>query len=374
MRSKWEEIAQSIQYEIECGGLSAGDRLPTEKELAALWSVARMTVHRAMDDLQRRGLVVRKRRLGTVVAEPAPAKRSVVGMLFFHTNDFPQADYIHGIRSALPDAVHLLFCDTGNDAAREADYLDQMRSLADAIICYPTCAPRNTAQMNRIIRSGFPLVCVDRIPEGVCGDAVVTDNYGSSHRALRTLQQQGHRHIALFCYDEMEVSSARERYEAYCRAMADSGSEDASPWVRKLPRGAGYDLAKMTGIVHDALFTLLRQPQPATAVFCEDDYILAAVLEACHRLGLYPPHDLSILSFNDCPAFIPRLTNGVDRLAQQTQVMGRIAAERLQRRMAGETFPNEVLSVPALFYPAVEKSRPAASHVVLSRSAEIAAY
>ncbi len=358
MSSRWEEIARSIHTAIDNGTLLPGDRLLSETELAAQWDVCRMTAHRAMDALQQQGLVVRRRRLGTVVAEKRPLSPKVVALLFFHANDFPQVDYIQGIRAGLPDTYDLLFCDTRNDPAREADYLRRMQTQADAIICYPTCDPANTDILQRITSAGKPLICVDRIPEGLSADAIVTDNFGSTHAALQSLQQQGHRNIAFFGYREMEVSSARERYEAYLKALAADGLSDLNRWTRFLPKGMGYDLAHLMQTIHEALFTLLHQPGPPTAVFCEDDYIMASILEACERQALSIPRDLAVLSFNDCPIFIPRLTRGVDRLVQQAQPIGRMAAARLQQRVIGEHLPPSVLRVPALFHAAAAGHSP----------------
>jgi GntR family transcriptional regulator len=57
---------------ISAGRLAAGDRLPTEHNLAAWLGVSRMTLRHALASLARRGLVTRAvgRRGGTFVAEP----------------------------------------------------------------------------------------------------------------------------------------------------------------------------------------------------------------------------------------------------------------------------------------------------------------
>jgi GntR family transcriptional regulator len=47
-----------------------GDRVPAERELAAEWGVARMTLRRALDELVADGLIVRRQGYGTFVARP----------------------------------------------------------------------------------------------------------------------------------------------------------------------------------------------------------------------------------------------------------------------------------------------------------------
>jgi GntR family transcriptional regulator len=49
---------------------SEGDRVPSERELAAAWGVARMTLRRALDELVAEGLIAREPGRGTFVARP----------------------------------------------------------------------------------------------------------------------------------------------------------------------------------------------------------------------------------------------------------------------------------------------------------------
>jgi GntR family transcriptional regulator len=66
------QIADRLLAAIERGELSPGDRLPTERDLAAELGVSRMTLRQALGALVDRGLLVRLsgRRGGTWVARP----------------------------------------------------------------------------------------------------------------------------------------------------------------------------------------------------------------------------------------------------------------------------------------------------------------
>lgn len=352
MAGRWNEIAGALRASIEGGGLKPGDRLPSETDLAAQWQVCRMTAHRALHELHREGLVTRRRRIGTVVAAPSAKRASTIALLFFHNNNFPQVEYIHGIRAALPDDCNLLFFDTRNDPQREAQILRRMQTDADGIVCFPTNVPLNTPLLCRLRESGMPVVCVDRAPEGAGLDAVVTDNYGSSREALCRLREQGHRRIAHFTEEKMHISSVRERHAAYREVMVEAGHADPARWERRFPASLGRDFDQMAQAVHDALFTLLHQHDPPTAVFCLEDYYLGAVLEACDTMRVSVPNDLEVLSFSDCPPMVLRLSRDVHRIVQRAYRMGQLAAERLLQRMAGDTSPAEVVRVPADYHPA----------------------
>lgn len=73
-------IAGDIERRIASGEWRPGFRIPTEVELTAEYGCARMTVSRAMSDLASRGLVVRRRRAGTVVAHPPVHSSALVAI------------------------------------------------------------------------------------------------------------------------------------------------------------------------------------------------------------------------------------------------------------------------------------------------------
>lgn len=64
------QIEEELAERIEIGELAAGDRIPTERELADGMGVSRMTVRAALGRLEQRGLIVRRQGSGTFVADP----------------------------------------------------------------------------------------------------------------------------------------------------------------------------------------------------------------------------------------------------------------------------------------------------------------
>ncbi|WP_390590426.1 histidine utilization repressor [Simiduia litorea] len=65
-------IKQALLRRIDAGELCAGDRVASENELAAEFSVSRMTARRALDVLSEDGVLVRSQGLGTFVADERP--------------------------------------------------------------------------------------------------------------------------------------------------------------------------------------------------------------------------------------------------------------------------------------------------------------
>ena len=68
-------ISAYLQRAIETGAYSEGDRLPPERQLAETFQAARSTVRRALDQLEKAGLVSRRLGSGTFVGATASANR-----------------------------------------------------------------------------------------------------------------------------------------------------------------------------------------------------------------------------------------------------------------------------------------------------------
>lgn len=64
---KYEKIAQDLLQDIRKGTYSSGEQLPLEKELCEKYQVSRVTIKRAMDELVKQGLIIKRRGSGTFV-------------------------------------------------------------------------------------------------------------------------------------------------------------------------------------------------------------------------------------------------------------------------------------------------------------------
>jgi GntR family transcriptional regulator len=94
-----------LRDRIVQGGWPAGAALPTEELLGAQFGVSRITVRRALSDLQARGLVERRHGLGTFVSEHvrAPAPRPTLSFVDTLRKDAAQTE-VHVIEVGFADA------------------------------------------------------------------------------------------------------------------------------------------------------------------------------------------------------------------------------------------------------------------------------
>ncbi len=67
---RYHQIAEALRARISAGGLTAGQRLDNQRQLAQSFGVTLMTLRQALDVLAREGLITRRHGLGTFVALP----------------------------------------------------------------------------------------------------------------------------------------------------------------------------------------------------------------------------------------------------------------------------------------------------------------
>lgn len=77
MIPKYEAIAADIRRSIEDGTLKPGDKLPIVVEFCELYSVSKITVKRAIEQITEEGLITSRRGSGTYVKDTAglPVRR-----------------------------------------------------------------------------------------------------------------------------------------------------------------------------------------------------------------------------------------------------------------------------------------------------------
>lgn len=69
----YQQLRSLLRDRIESGFYRSGDAFPSESALIAEYSMSRITVRRAISELQREGLVVTRHGAGTFVADPSRA-------------------------------------------------------------------------------------------------------------------------------------------------------------------------------------------------------------------------------------------------------------------------------------------------------------
>jgi GntR family transcriptional repressor for pyruvate dehydrogenase complex len=131
MRTRlYEQVAEQITGWIEEFGLTEGDRLPPERELAARLGVSRATLSQALVALEVIGVVAVRHGDGTVVTGP-PRTSRIIDAIRAHADRLPE---VIETRDALETKIAALAAErrTDDDLARIRDALRVMADDVDA--------------------------------------------------------------------------------------------------------------------------------------------------------------------------------------------------------------------------------------------------
>ncbi|MFH1214057.1 MAG: LacI family DNA-binding transcriptional regulator [Candidatus Neomarinimicrobiota bacterium] len=135
---------------------------------------------------------------------------------------------------------------------------------------------------------GVPVVFFDRIPTGIEGNYVVTDDRAAAVRLIDYAIQAGNRKIAHFAgYSHTNIG--RERQAGFRQALAENGLTVREEWIIEGGFGeqAGYDAFKQ----------LIAQNDLPELIFAVTFPVALGIYSAAQELGLKIPGDIDVICF-----------------------------------------------------------------------------
>jgi DNA-binding LacI/PurR family transcriptional regulator len=196
------------------------------------------------------------------------------------------------------------------------------------------------------MRTGTPVVMLDRRIPGLAADSVGIDNRAAARDATEHLLALGHRRIALITGLRLDLApqlSAGDGLRGIERTVgATAGLRAAGYREALVAAGVEPDLRLVSGEgfhLDDAAHAtrrLMALPDPPTAVIALDSMLSLGVLKALEDLQVRCPEAVSVIGFDDADwteAVSPPLTV----VAQPAHEIGEAAGELLVSRMQGSS-------------------------------------
>ena len=137
-QKKYLQLYSYITEAIGRGSYSAGDKLPTELDLASQYGVSRQTVRQALEKLERDGLISKIQGSGSYISDAAVAKKKTMRIAvittYISTYIFPHI--LRGIEEvATRNRYSIQLMATNNSIAKERDILHELSlNFVDGII------------------------------------------------------------------------------------------------------------------------------------------------------------------------------------------------------------------------------------------------
>ena len=324
-------------------------RASTMKQVAALAGVGTKTVSRVVNGEPRVAPETAERVWDAVRAldyhvdmragslRRADGRTRTVGLLVSSVNN-PFAGEIHrGVEDvARARGVAVLTASLHEEPEREVRAVEDFISRRlDGIILASTST--DMSYLSTAVTQGMQMVFIDRRPLGVSVDSVTSDNRQAAARATGQLIGRGHRRIA-FLGERSSIRTAAERHLGFMDAYGEAG----------IPTGEAVVVFGLGSAAEAqrALGELLDRREPPTAVFASQNLITIGALHALHARGLQ--HAIALIGFDDLE-LADLLVPGVTVIRQESQQLGRVAAERMFRQLDDGPLPPEQIIVPTAY-------------------------
>ena len=360
-----------------CESLRPGDLIPTHTELMRRFDASERAVLRALEELQREGRIVRKRGIGTFVAEPALASgppepvvpeslrdsRTLIAIIKPDHSFFDRCLELLFHHAKLVDLT--VACRLVDDPAEAAiEHMLQAGNSAGFIVFHWDLAPiarKLHAVGQRVVLMGTPPP-----DENVDFPCVGGDHEQGGFAAVNHVLELGHRRILFAGFTSFD-SGVRGR--GHARAVRAWNMRHDSRAARTGNQAEALQLTALSGeeialwerdlTLPRALFASEYAP---TAVVAWNDHQALLLLRILGRLGIEVPRQISLIGYDAMPEGTlvhPSLTTVDPQIDQQLQ-----SALGILQRASAPPSAHSVVVVPALVLRE-STARPSASEIEL---------
>lgn len=179
-------------------------------------------------------------------------------------------------------------------------------------------------------KAGIPIISIDRVLDSKSYDSITTNSMMGIYNGVEYLIRMGHEKIAIISATEentIGIQAGQDRLKGYSRALEDYGIEKRKEYILKgdFSFESGYQCMKK-------LWKLKNHP---TAVIVSNYHMCLGMISAMNELEIKIPEELSIVSFDDMPAFQmfdPQIT----AIAQPIQEYAKQIEKTVLKRIQGD--------------------------------------
>ena len=292
----YQHIIDDIQEQISSGNYDYDNPICTEKSICEKYSTSRITAKHAINILEERGLLYRKRGSGSFVVRPnlQAAPNQIFALVTpFSTTQGGTFRAVEAASQVFTKLGHQLTIHISQmDAQRNVELLESLYNQhINGIVYYPLSSSLPADTLNAFVKDGRPVIILDKEVSHPEFSSIICDNYRGGYLLAEHLLSYGHTktcYLSRFMPDEL--SSVKGRYKGYEDCLEAAGIEHRFMlWDSNSPTGY-YMLQHLVNTLH---------LDGVTAIICENDEVAFNVHICCSSLGIRIPDDMNITGFDN---------------------------------------------------------------------------
>jgi len=338
---KHRQVYGALERGILSGRWKGGERLPSEAELVRQFAASRITVGRAVRDLQLAGLVDRRAGSGTFVRAARAGGALSFGLLIPDLGETEIFEPIcQGMMASPLARAHALVWGslTGPSASKEDRALELCRQYVERRVAGVFFAPLELTpskdEVNRRIVQALddariPVVLLDRTAVPYPGrghhDLVGIDNRRAGFVVTEHLLRLGARRVAFVAVPNA-AATVDARESGWREALFVGGIPSDPGLARRL------DPADVAGVR-----AWMESCRP-DGIVCANDWTAARLMHSLLALGVAVPGDVRMVGIDDVD-YASLLPVPLTTLRQPTRQIGAAALAAMLDRVAGADLP-----------------------------------
>ena len=303
MIPRYKEIINDIQSKITKGIYKEGEKLPSESQLMTQFETSRITVIRALKELEFTEIIYREKGRGSFVAPRKGHTQKVISLIIPHKTDFFSGgqQYVRSVYKYCQQYGYLCSVHYSEQSSKKERKIleDISKHKVSGVILYPINS-KNIDLISTLIIKGCPLVLLDRKLDEVEVPVVESDNYKGAFEAVNYIIDKGHREIAFVgAKDSITVG---KRYKGYCNALVSRGIALNKDIIFTSYHEKNSDDRQEILTLSEAewIITRIRSVNPpVSAVFCANDLIAVRLMKAARLQKVKIPEELSFVGFDN---------------------------------------------------------------------------
>ncbi|PZE21580.1 GntR family transcriptional regulator [Paenibacillus xerothermodurans] len=345
----YKQIYDYIIEQVKNGELEAGDRIPSEKELAEHFQVSRITSKKALDLLSQHSIIHRIQGKGSFLSKqeflsPQPAHEFVepkqghlLGIIFPDLGDSYGSGIVRAIEAQCNQSgSHLMIKLSHGSSTIEELAISQLIEIGvEGLIVFPVSGRHYNPKILELVVKNYPLVLVDRYLRDIPASSVCTHNRAAATAATNYLFSLGHERIGFISRRPEGTSAIEERMQGFHMAYAQKAIQlDPQLFLTTI---AEDDLDASIGAIQDFI---VSNADVTAFIACE--YGVALILQyALEAVGKSIPQDYAVICFDSPPCVLgkPFFTH----IRQNEVGIGEKAMDLLLLQLGGNTAPQNTL-------------------------------